>query len=307
MDDWKQQDFDQPVGLVDQTLLPVTELAVSVTDKSFIHGITVSEQLRTFQQRPFLLKEHFQRWERGLAAIGHLPPCSFEVLADRIDTVVRINARFLPPDCEQGICFFATAGSQPSFCWTGSQDVVQTTKCFIHSYPLPRDRLRESYERGVALRTTSILDTPPECWPPTVKLRSRLHYYLAQQEAERIQPGAHPILLDSQGYVSDSAIGSIVGYWKSQGVVVRPQSVRYASISVDFILQLASRLGLPICERLFSVQELQAMDEVWLASTPWCLLPVRMIDGISINGPSDFPVCRQLLSAWSSAVGVSIS
>jgi branched-chain amino acid aminotransferase len=312
MDSSKPQTCSEPAGLIDDTLVPLAQLRVSAVDRGFIHGITVSEQVRTFRQQPFLLDKHYQRWARGLDAIGLKPPCSAETLAARIEKLIGINAAFLPPDCEQGICFFATVGAQPSFCWPGSEGASQQAQCFVHSYPLPSDHWQEHYERGVHLRTTAVQDVPAQSWPTTVKIRSRLHYYLAQREAEQIQPGCHPILLDWQGQVSDSAIGSIIGYHRSEGLVVRPKSIRYWSISVDFVLELAASLGIQICERLFSVPELQEFDEAFLVSTPWCIFPVSTIDGRSLVDSRTlvsherFAIHRQLIDAWSACVGVPI-
>jgi branched-chain amino acid aminotransferase len=47
-------------------------------------------------------------------------------------------------------------------------------------------------------------------------------------------------------------------------------------------------------------------DEAFLSSTPFCLMPVRSINGMLMgNGPPG-PVFRELLRAWSAEVGVEI-
>lgn len=310
----KQQNFGQPVGLAGDTLVPLSHLSVSVLDAGFIHGVTVSEQVRTFRQEPFLLREHYRRWVRGLVTVGLQAPCSLEELASRLQRLIHINARFLPPDAEQGICFFSTPGPQSSFLWSGCmpdslETCIEPATCFAHSYPLPVERWKSSYQQGVHMSTTSVQDVSSESWPQSVKIRSRLHYFLAQRQAEAIRPGSHPILLDSKGMVSDSAIGSVVGYDRREGMIVRPSDQRFSSISVDFVVELATSLGICVTQRPFSVRELQSMQEAFLVSTPWCLLPVASIDGKALKGSSNrkpFEVASQLLAAWSDRVGVTL-
>lgn len=176
-----------------------------------------------------------------------------------------------------------------------------------YTYPLPIDKHRQVYQRGVGLVSTSICDVPPGCWPNSIKIRSRLHYYLAQLQACSISPDAQPILLDLQDQVSDSAIASIVGWNPTEGLIVRPAELRYASISVDVLVELAKQLGIAITERTFSVAELQCFPEAFLVSTPWCLYPVRNVDNVQLSGyASNFPVFKRILTAWESTVGCSI-
>ncbi len=275
-----------------------------VFDSGFIHGVSVAEQVRTFGSRPFLLDRHYARWQRGLELIGLDPPCSFEDLERRITQLVRLNARLLPEGAEQGICFFATPGNQASLLWSRE---TPTTRFFAHTYPLPIERWQASYERGVALVTTPIRDVPDECWPKSVKIRSRLHYFLAQRAADGMQPGAFPILLDQEGWVADSAIASIAGYTSQSGLIVHPKFDRFDSISIEFLTGLAEEMGLRVSEQKFSVPELCRFDEVFLVTTPWCIFPVATIDGQAIKRQSTFPIFSRLMSAWSKAVGNSTS
>lgn len=306
-----QQDHRQPVGICGDRFVQLSQLTLPVTDAGFVHGVTVAEQVRTFRQRPFLLERHYQRWCRGLAALELQPLCTFQQLSQRIEQLVAMNAKFLPADAEQGVCFFATPGSMMAWNWPCGPTSVEASSVhaqpmfYAHSYPLPVGRWQSSYRQGIDLVTTQIRQVPQECWPVDIKVRSRLHYYLAQNQSRSILNGSYPILLDEHGTVSDSAIGSILGYTDSQGLIVRNPLQRYASISLGYTLELAGNLGINVTEHNFSVAELQSFDEAFLVSTPWCILPVATVDSQRLK-KSGFPVFRRLMQAWSNRVGVDI-
>lgn len=301
----------EPVGMCGDRIVPLSQLSLPVSDAGFVHGVTVAEQVRTFRQRPFLLEMHYQRWCRGLAALGLQPVCSVERLTERIEKLVSLNSRLLATGAEQGICFFATPGPQVAWNWPDGDASTSVaagqpqSTFYAHTYPLPVQQWQNSYRDGVHLVSSQVRQVPQECWPADIKVRSRLHYYMAQIQCRRVLPGSHPILLDDQGNVSDSAIGSIVGYTHSQGLIVRRSVQRYASISLLYTIELARKLGVAVTERDFSVVDLQEFDEAYLVSTPWCILPVRTVDSKPL-GDSSFCVFRRLIQAWSDQVGVDL-
>jgi branched-subunit amino acid aminotransferase/4-amino-4-deoxychorismate lyase len=232
-------------------------------------------------------------------------------LSQRIEQLVAMNASFLPDDAEQGICFFATPGPLVAWNWPSGQASAEAVPVhaqpvfYAHSYPLPVGQWQSSYQQGIDLVTTQVRQVPQDCWPGDIKVRSRLHYYLAQKQSRSILNGSYPILLDEHGTVSDSAIGSILGYNDSQGLIVRKPLQRYASISLDYTIELAGNLGLNVTEYNFSVVELQSFDEAFLVSTPWCILPVATVDSRSLKN-SGFSVFQRLMQAWSDRVGADI-
>lgn len=302
----------ETVGFSDDQMVPLKDLCVPVWDAGVVHGVMVSEQIRTFGLQPFLLDRHFARWKRGLDLLGIPLPCDYPALCDRIERLIDHNSRCLPADSEQGVCFFATPGDQQSMAWnTQAQHSVTSGRFVAHSFPLQVEQWRHGYRMGVTLTTTDIRDVPEACWPKSIKVRSRLHYYLAQCQASKIQPGSYPILLDEKACVSDSAIGSLAGYLEGQGIIVRPATQRYDSISLGYVIDLANELDIPILEREFTIDDLRQFDEAFLVSTPWCIFPVASVDqreiGSSRPGRQRFGVFRRLMEAWSQSVGQSIA
>ena len=53
--------MNSPQGYLDGRIVPVSEMAISVTDAGFTLGTTVTEQMRTFAGNIFELEKHLQR------------------------------------------------------------------------------------------------------------------------------------------------------------------------------------------------------------------------------------------------------
>ncbi|MFO0942618.1 MAG: aminotransferase class IV [Pirellulales bacterium] len=310
----------EPIGYANGTLVPFSQLSLPILDQGFIHGVTVAEQVRTFRGQPFLLDDHYQRWTRGLEVLGIELPCTLDELRIFIAKLIDHNARLLPDGSEQGICFFATPGCSRNP-WSEfldrDSDISNEKKSqfSIYTYPIQMAENQRKYRQGIELITARNVDVPNQCWPKGIKVRSRLHYYLAQRQAAasaRSGGFAYPILLDLEGHVSDSSIGSIVGWSNQEGLIVRPAVDRYDSITLRFVIRLANSLGLKVTERYMKASELTNFDELYLVSTPWCIYPVTQVDNVELDdvklpaATSSDTTFRRLMQAWETFVGCSI-
>ncbi|MDP6676186.1 MAG: hypothetical protein QGI29_01345, partial [Pirellulales bacterium] len=59
--------------------------------------------------------------------------------------------------------------------------------------------------------------------------------------------------------------------------------------------------------RSFNKDELITADEVFLTSTPWCILAAVQIDGQPVGKGVPGPIYHEFLNAWSKNVGVDIA
>jgi branched-subunit amino acid aminotransferase/4-amino-4-deoxychorismate lyase len=58
--------------------------------------------------------------------------------------------------------------------------------------------------------------------------------------------------------------------------------------------------------RSLTAADRAAADEILLTSTPSCILPATRYDGRAVGGGRPGPVYRDVLAAWSAAVGIDI-
>jgi branched-chain amino acid aminotransferase len=138
-----------------------------------------------------------------------------------------------------------------------------------------------------------------------MKYRSRMHYYLADQEAHLVDPAAAALLLDLDGNVTETSGANFL--MVEDGTIVSPTLRNILpGVSRAVVRELATRLGIGFVERDFQVFNVINADESFLASTPFCLMPVTRINGSTIGDGRLGPVYRRLIDAWSAEVGLDI-
>jgi branched-chain amino acid aminotransferase len=280
------------------TWLSASELAIPVGDLGFLLGATVVERLRTFNGRPFRVEEHLARLHRSLEIVGWDAAALTTQVRNALAAFTDLNAELMTPGGDWNIAAFITPGATP--------DAAQPTVC-VHGGPIPFAAWVHKFETGVEVCITDVRQIPANCWPPELKCRSRMHYYLADQEAARRCPGARALLLDQHGYIGEASTANVVAYNKDRGLVTPRLEGVLPGISQQFLFELADDLGIPHTEADILPAELAAADEVLLTSTSICLQPVVQQNGKPIANGAPGPIYRQLLSAWSKKVGVEIA
>jgi branched-chain amino acid aminotransferase len=153
--------------------------------------------------------------------------------------------------------------------------------------------------------TPSIRHIPPQCLDPKVKYRSRMHYYLADQEARLVDPDAAALLLDLDGNIAETSAANFL-IVENRTIVSPSLRNTLPGVSRAMVIELAAELGIP-----FAVRDLQTFDainadEALLASTPYCLMPVTKINAIPIGGGTPGPIYGRLMEAWSVRMGFDV-
>lgn len=274
-----------------------SELRVAVDDIGFLLGATVAERLRTFRGGVFRLEEHLRRLRRSLEIIGLAADSITEEVAQAIPEFVTRNARHIASGDDWSIVAFATpgvaGGNRPTVC--------------VHGHPLPFDQWASLFDRGLPVVVSTVRQVPPSCWPPELKCRSRMHYYLADREAAARQPGARAVLLDENGYVAEASTANVLVYRRKEGIVSPPREHILAGVSLGVVEELAAKVNLPFVVRPLTVDEFRTADEALLTSTSVCLLPIVACDGAAIGAGVPGSVFRRLLAAWSELVGLAVA
>jgi branched-subunit amino acid aminotransferase/4-amino-4-deoxychorismate lyase len=90
--------------------------------------------------------------------------------------------------------------------------------------------------------------------------------------------------------------------------VVSPTTVNtLPGVSRAKVIELCRKPGIRFVERDLPVRGVMNADEAFLASTPYCLMPVTRINGAPIGDGSPGPMVRRPLAAWSELVGLDIA
>lgn len=293
----------EPLAYLNGQLIPARHAVLPVYDAGFVLGSTVTEQLRTFRGEIFRLRDHLERLAHSLQISGIRTEENIEDLAEIAGRLVAGNFELSDPEDDIGLCVFITPG--PYLAMAEGQ-TNGATVC-MHTYRLPFGLWSEAYERGISLRTTGIKQVPPDCWPAALKCRSRMHYYLADRLAAQAEPGSRALLLDDAGFVCETSTANVVAYLPGEGLVSPPQEKVLPGISLHAAEELAKQLGIGWKHRDFTVDELARAEEVFLTSTPNCILPVTRFNGAPIGGGESGPIFAGLLLAWNDLVGLDIA
>jgi branched-chain amino acid aminotransferase len=285
--------------------VPQHRLAIPPGDAGFVLGASVTEQLRTFHGRLFLPDDHGARLRRSLDAVGTDPGFAVPEILAAAQRIATHNhaavARGGGADGDLGVVIFVTPGDLAA--QHGGRP--GRPRSVVHSFPLAFPLWADAYEAGVALRMVSVRQVPDACWPMHVKVRSRLHYHLADREAHAAEPGSRAVLSHLDGRISETSTANIA-IVVAGSVVTPPSADALGGVSLAHTRRLAARLGIAWHERSLSTADLAAADEILLTSTPNCILPATRYDGRPVGTGGPGPVYRRLLDAWSADVGLDI-
>ncbi len=281
------------------------DLHLAIYDAGIVLGATVTEMTRTFHGKLFRLEDHLDRLFGSLRYVRIDVGLTKEQLASISRELVAHNAKLLNDGDELGLIHFVTPGEYRTYAGSAGAPPRMTPTVCIHTFPLPFELWWAKVQAGAHVVTPSIRHVPPQCYDPKMKYRSRMHYYLADKEAQLADPDAVALLLDLDGNVTETSGANFL--MVERGTIVSP-TLRNTlpGISRATVIELAAQLGIPFVERDIQVFSVMNADEAFLASTPYCLMPVTRINGAPIGDGRPGPILQRLLAAWSQRVGLDI-
>ncbi len=295
----------QPVVYLGGKLIPAPEAHVKIYDASVILGATVTDMTRTFRHEPFRLEDHVARFYRSCRYTSIQPRITAEQTAEVTRELVRHNASLIRPEQELGIVHFISPGEFPVYAGSaGMAGEMAPTYC-IHSFPLPFQLWQPFFDEGVHLVTPSIRHVPPQCVDPKIKCRSRMHWWLADQQTHLVDPKAVTLLLDLDGNVTETSGSNVVIVREGQVITPSRRHILWG-ISLTTLAELCQQLRIPFVERDVQLYDVVNADEVFLTTTPYCMAPATRINQQPIGTGKPGPIFERLIGAWSARVGVDI-
>src|SRR5207302_1251856 len=97
---------------------------------------------------------------------------------------------------------------------------------------------------GARLLVPSVRHVPAASIDPRIKQRSRLHWWLAEQEVHQVDPLASALLLDDQGHVTETAAANFLLVRRGE-VLSPPRSSVLSGVSLQVTQELCRQLGVP--------------------------------------------------------------
>jgi len=295
----------EPLVYLKGRMMPASQAHIAIYDASVVLGATVTDLLRTFRHEPYRMDDHLQRFYRSCRYARIEPPMPLEQTREACEELLHHNCGLLGPDQDLALVLFISPGEFAVYAGAaGGAGDMEPTFC-MHTFPLPFQYWSRFFTEGVHVVTPSVRQVPSVCVDPKIKCRSRMHWWLADQETHQVDPAAVSLCLDLQGNITETSGSNFLIV--VDGTVMSPapdQILR--GISLMTVSELCRELDIPFVERSFQVYDAVNAQEAYLATTPYCLAPVTRINGIPIGEGRPGPIFERLIEVWSARVGLDI-
>ncbi len=289
-----------PLAYLTGRFLPQNEAHLPLHDAGFVWGATVTDLCRTVRHRLFRLADHLERFRDSCRRARVPLEVSDERLTAIAEQLVAHNANLIGDNDDLALVMFATPG--PIGYYLGETGQGPPT-LGMHTFPLPLARYRRLFEEGARLIVPQVRHVPAPCVDPRIKHRSRLFWWIAEQEVHDIDPAATALLIDPDGFVTETAAANLLIV--KDGRVQTPWRGRVLNgVSLRVAQELCGELKVPFDEVDLSLADCVAADEAMLANTAYCIAPVRSIQGKELSYPG--PVFERLLGRWCEQVDFDI-
>lgn len=283
-------------------LVPESQATISVFDRAVQWGDAVYDAARTFNHRPFKLREHIDRLYRSCRYTRmpiRLTPAAMEEYTRQ---VVEHNMPLLGPGDDDMIWWTVTRGVNPP---TRSVLDCQEATVIICTFPVPFRAFGKWMTRGARVVTPSVRRIPPECLDPKAKVSNKMNHILADLEVKGADPEAYSLMLDVYGNLAENSGANF--FFVRQGQLCTPTRHNILEgITRATVVELAQSFGIPVLEGDFAVYDVYTADEAFLTTTTYCILPVAQLNGAPIGREAPGPLTRKLTQAWSDLVGVDV-
>ena len=279
-------------------LLPESEARVSVYDDALMFGSMVFEMLRTFNLRPFKLREHLERLRASAEMTGLSLPYTLDELEYAHDQLLEANRPTVGPTDELRTLINVSRGTLPIY----HRIVPKGAWAMMMAFPLRwvLEGTSSWYDTGVDGFIPVQRTIPAQLMDPKIKHRSRLYLKLAALEAKK--PSDWPILLDPDGFLAESTGANVFLVKKGRVYTPEPRNC-LRGISRQYVMDLLARQSRPAVEKNLEPYDLHEAEEAFFACTPYSILPCVSLNGRLIGEGKPGPVTKGLMQHWSQNVG----
>lgn len=278
-----------PIAYHSGHYLEANRVSIPLQDAGFLWGATVVDRIRTFGGKLFRLEDHIARFRENCnRAYIHFPETD-ETLSEISHRLVNENRE----THELSLIWLATPGTSTGFASSG--DMRIPTRIAYTQPILPITYKKLLTEGAILITTPASLGVDP-----TIKHRSRLAWWIAQQGIRETDPRAEPLFVDSEkDAILETPTANLL--LVLDGTLVSPEKgTVLEGISLKVVEELCKAMHIPFERRRILRGELKGASEALLTNTSYCLAGVAQIDEQVFPHPG--PVLCSLQSAWRSLV-----
>jgi D-alanine transaminase len=261
-----------------------SQAAVPVDDRGFLFADGVYEVIRVYNGELFQAEPHYRRMRAGLAALrirdtgmDELPAIAQQLIADNGVTG------------DGTVYIQVTRGVAPRKHAFPAADVLPGMYVVAKPFKQYPD---EYFSDGVPAVTV-----PDTRWSRCdVKSIALLPNVLANQQAH--DAGAFEALFVRDGVLIEGSHSNLFAV--IDGTLITYPSCNYilTGITRNVVLELARELDIPTAEAPIYVEQLAAIEEMFLSGTTTEVLPVTQLNGSGVGTGSRGPITERLQQAY---------
>ena len=276
-----------------------SQVKIDPDDRGFSRADVVFDGARTFNGKGFRLGHHVDRLYRSLKFVRIDPGLSRDEMLDVFEEAIQRNEHLLAEVGDFTVRPFVTRGQGLM-----SQTSGPPTVCVIIA-PADLGRFVPLFTEGAHAVIAKTRSYPAESLDSKIKHYSRMNFNLAELEAADVDPEAWPVLLDTDGNLTEGTTNNV--FLVTDGVIRAPNDrTTLQGVSRGMVFDLARQLGIPAVEEDLQPYDLYTADEAFFSRSGPCILPVTRADNRQVADGKPGPITQQLLAAWSETVGVDI-
>ena len=237
---------------------------------------------RTFNGQVFKLKQHLGRLNNGLTVAEIDPGMTIDEMEETSLKVLEANREALGDGDEFVIT--QVVNQVPA----KSPNDEPTVNVVIHCQFLDFAGFAQGYVKGVRVITPATYAVPRQSPQSTASEASQRVYLL---------------MTNAEGSITECQGGNFMFVHDGRIKLPDRQNV-LPGISMETVLELAERLGIPVDEGDYPTHDVYVAQEAFVSSTRHCLVPVDTVNGLRLANELPGSVTRAMLDAWRELVGM---
>ncbi len=255
-------------------------LKISAFDLSVLRGYGIFDFLRTYNHKPFGLKEHIDRLYNSARILGLPMRWKREEITRIIAEGLKKNKRVYP---DFNIRIVVTGGVGPDSTTLGEPSLIVIFSAAI-DYP------DTFYEKGVKIITHQYMRNLPDA--------KTLNYLIGIQVLQKAKKegAVEVVYVYNNGKIYEGTTSNFFAV--KDGALLTPKSDILVGVTRRVIFELATKLKIPLKEGNLYYKDIRSFDEVFITASNKEVMPVVKIDDKRVSDGRIGAITKLLITEY---------
>jgi len=274
----------QNIFYINGKFVPENKASISVYDLGLLRGFAVFDFLRTYNFKPFYLKEHLKRLLNSANIIGLKHNYSLKKLEKIVIKTLYKNKHLK----EANIRIILTGGN--------AKDFITPSKPNLIVMITPVKNLPEYYyKNGGKLITKTYERINPKA--KTIIYTDSVRFLMEAKKKKAIEV----LLIDKDGNILECTTSNFFAV-KNNEILTPPTGKILEGITRKVVIEICKKYGIKIIEREIQSEEIRDFDEAFITASNKEILPIVRIDKIKIGNGKPGEITRLLMEKFKNLV-----